>query len=572
VADQSRRIARGARTCGLEYTNSYLTFTDLADGSSHFRAESGLRPGKPERGSGRGSPASSRGSAAPQVRSFRVVLHPPCIEDSRRFRAESCRWIRRLAGHRAVTLFSSCCRPLRSSDRGPNEGRRRPVENRRRRPFGSAFGRPRGFPVGLLGLVATTAPVPGRVCHVGRRALHGHGSERRVRQESGSGRLHALRQTIVRSRSRPFAQKVQVAGERGPDPRPEREHQGSVPIRARFGGAAFATFDHPQSGRPRLSPSPSIPKCTASRIGRLTPTPLSRTSAKLSAAGGTSIFDALLKTCRDQFQRRPTTARRSPSLVTDGEDTTSVATFDDALRMAKNDAGHPCTFLGVRAGKLADTLVNSRGRPRASRTLADFDWGTGVLPRPTIMRRPLLPVFAQLQEEASQQLQTSLTTWMWRGQHLFIRSGSPPTIRPSRCTPPTGYYPGKRRAGAMRPEDSPRHPSRLVPVALWLVLPAPPCSRAATLAGLRGDARHPYGDRHSYRPACHHAPVTAPLRAYRIIEMQSASRTWSRPMPSEARALFERRARRTVASSAVVLPAVVRRDFPEAPLEDSGDV
>jgi VWFA-related protein len=72
---------------------------------------------------------------------------------------------------------------------------------------------------------------------------------------------------------------------------------------------------------------------------------------ELSAAGGSSIFDALFKTCRDEFD--PIDPRQNVVvLVTDGEDTTSAATFDQALRMAK--MSHVEVYvLGVRA---ADSL------------------------------------------------------------------------------------------------------------------------------------------------------------------------------------------------------------------------
>ena len=53
----------------------------------------------------------------------------------------------------------------------------------------------------------------------------------------------------------------------------------------------------------------------------------------LTAAGGTSLFDALYKTCRDEFD--PAASRQhAVVLVTDGEDTTSVASLEQALRMA----------------------------------------------------------------------------------------------------------------------------------------------------------------------------------------------------------------------------------------------
>ncbi|MEP6915034.1 MAG: VWA domain-containing protein [Acidobacteriota bacterium] len=53
----------------------------------------------------------------------------------------------------------------------------------------------------------------------------------------------------------------------------------------------------------------------------------------LTASGGTSMFDAVFKTCRSKFD--PAANRQNALvLVTDGEDTTSVATFEQALQMA----------------------------------------------------------------------------------------------------------------------------------------------------------------------------------------------------------------------------------------------
>jgi len=54
---------------------------------------------------------------------------------------------------------------------------------------------------------------------------------------------------------------------------------------------------------------------------------------RLTSAGGTSMFDAVYKTCRDKFEITDT-RRNALVLVTDGEDTTSLATFDQALQMA----------------------------------------------------------------------------------------------------------------------------------------------------------------------------------------------------------------------------------------------
>ncbi len=67
---------------------------------------------------------------------------------------------------------------------------------------------------------------------------------------------------------------------------------------------------------------------------------------KLTPAGGTSLFDAVYKTCRDKFD--PTDTRQKVAvLITDGEDTTSRATLDEALRMAKL-SGVAIYVIGVR--------------------------------------------------------------------------------------------------------------------------------------------------------------------------------------------------------------------------------
>jgi hypothetical protein len=119
----------------------------------------------------------------------------------------------------------------------------------------------------------------------------------------------------------------------------------------------------------------------------------------------------------------------------------------------------------------------------------------------------------------------------------------------------------------MRPEDRPLNPLRLVPVAGWLVCLLTAFSGCTwqgyavtrgirTVTGIRTDL-------HAIRP------VTAPLRAYRIIEMHPLENLVP-AMPSE----LERYLNDTLAEQLHRLPsspAIVRRD-PEAPLEDSGDV
>ena len=62
-------------------------------------------------------------------------------------------------------------------------------------------------------------------------------------------------------------------------------------------------------------------------------TQLAASIQRLTSAGGTSMFDAVYKTCRDKFEITDT-RRNALVLVTDGEDTTSLATLDQALQMA----------------------------------------------------------------------------------------------------------------------------------------------------------------------------------------------------------------------------------------------
>jgi VWFA-related protein len=76
--------------------------------------------------------------------------------------------------------------------------------------------------------------------------------------------------------------------------------------------------------------------------------PLVASIERLTSAGGTSLFDAVYKTCRDKFEI--TDARRNTLvLVTDGEDTTSLATLDEALQMAAISRV-VIYVIGIRAG------------------------------------------------------------------------------------------------------------------------------------------------------------------------------------------------------------------------------
>jgi Ca-activated chloride channel family protein len=63
------------------------------------------------------------------------------------------------------------------------------------------------------------------------------------------------------------------------------------------------------------------------------PAALARAVSGLTAAGGTSIFDAIYKTSRDKLSRTDQ-ARRVILLITDGDDTTSRASIEQATQMA----------------------------------------------------------------------------------------------------------------------------------------------------------------------------------------------------------------------------------------------
>ncbi len=132
----------------------------------------------------------------------------------------------------------------------------------------------------------------------------------------------------------------------------------------------------------RLQPWTSDPAALVGAIRKLTP------------AGGTSLFDALYKACRDDFARTDT-RQNVVVLVTDGEDTASVATFDDALRMAQ--LSHVAVYvLGVRA----ERSLNSRelqGK-RVLTSLATLTGGRVFYPD-DYGGNSLTTVFAQVRNE-----------------------------------------------------------------------------------------------------------------------------------------------------------------------------
>ena len=75
---------------------------------------------------------------------------------------------------------------------------------------------------------------------------------------------------------------------------------------------------------------------------------LSETMKVLTPAGGTSIFDAIYKTGRDQFGAEKDDRIRVIVLVTDGEDTDSQATFKQMADMV-SESGAIIYVLGIHA-------------------------------------------------------------------------------------------------------------------------------------------------------------------------------------------------------------------------------
>jgi predicted deacetylase len=103
---------RAARDCGFEYTNSYLTLTDLVQGRAHFAPSLVFGPG------------SLNEDLAIEVQRrlvallslspvVRIVLHPPCVDHSGRF--EHILSIIRRLGQREAVTYVELLSTLRSS-------------------------------------------------------------------------------------------------------------------------------------------------------------------------------------------------------------------------------------------------------------------------------------------------------------------------------------------------------------------------------------------------------------------------------------------------------------------------
>ena len=161
---------------------------------------------------------------------------------------------------------------------------------------------------------------------------------------------------------------------------------------------------------------------------------LARTIHTLTPAGGTSVFDAVLKTCRDQFD--PADVRQKAIvLLTDGEDTTSVATIDDALSMAKL-ARVAVYVLGVKA----EHSLNSRelqGR-RVLASLAELTGGRVFYPADH-GDASLSTVFANVQQELRNGY--SLTYYLdTPPDNAFHRIRIEPRNKALAVHAPAGYY------------------------------------------------------------------------------------------------------------------------------------
>ena len=124
------------------------------------------------------------------------------------------------------------------------------------------------------------------------------------------------------------------------------------------------------------------------------PVRLADSVRRLTAAGGTSIFDALFKTCRDKFEISDT-RQNVVVLITDGEDTTSLATFDQALQMARL-ARVAVYVVGIRAENSLNTR-ELQGRRVLSR-LTELTGGRLFYPSET-HPEDLGALFGTVQEE-----------------------------------------------------------------------------------------------------------------------------------------------------------------------------
>jgi VWFA-related protein len=113
----------------------------------------------------------------------------------------------------------------------------------------------------------------------------------------------------------------------------------------------------------------------------------------LSAAGGTAVFDAVYKTCRDKFNIADT-RQKVMVLITDGEDTTSNATFEQSLAMAMQ-SDVTVYVVGIRAEDSLNTR-DLQGR-KVLTELAELTGGRVFYPKDS--REQLGNLFESLQSE-----------------------------------------------------------------------------------------------------------------------------------------------------------------------------
>jgi Ca-activated chloride channel family protein len=154
----------------------------------------------------------------------------------------------------------------------------------------------------------------------------------------------------------------------------------------------------------------------------------------LTPAGGTSLFDALFKTCRDRFDIAD--ARQNVVvLITDGEDTTSVATFDQALEMATLSRV-VVYVIGVRA----ESSLNTRelqGR-RVLSSLAELTGGRIFYPDER-RQQEVGTLFTQVQQELRSAY--SLTYYLdVAPDNAFHRLRIEARDKSFTVHAPTGYY------------------------------------------------------------------------------------------------------------------------------------